>query len=133
MILDEQGLFSNNQAITASCVSTNILDMGKREVFFGTPIDLLIKVTEDFNNLTSLSVAVQTSVDEAFTSPVKLAEASMVLASLKKDAIFPIQFLPKGNLGFMRLSYTVTGTAPTKGKILAAVIDGAEQSFHNID
>lgn len=134
MILDEQGLFSNNQAITASCVSTNILDMGKREVSFGTPIELLIKVTEDFNNLTSLSIAIQTSVDEAFTTPVELAESTILLADLKKEKVIPISFLPKGNLGYMRLSYTVTGTtAPTKGKILAAIVDGVEQSFHNID
>ncbi len=132
MILDEQGLFSNNQAITASCVSTNVLDLGKREVSFGTPVDLLIQVTEDFNNLTSLSVAVQTSLNEGFSTPVKLTEATIALANLKKGEILPIQFLPKGNLGYMRLSYTVTGTAPTKGKVLAGLVDGAEQSFHNV-
>lgn len=133
MILDEQCLFSNNQAITASCVSTNILDLGKREVSFGTPIDLIIQVTEDFNNLTSLSVAVQTSLNESFSTPVKLTETTLSLANLKKGEVLPIQFLPKGNLGYMRLSYTVTGTAPTKGKVLAGIVDGAEQSFHNIN
>lgn len=133
MILDEQGLFSNNQAITATCVSTNVLDMGKREVSFGTPIPLLIKVTEDFDKLTSLSVSVETSLDEGFTTPVKLTETTITLANLKKDKVIPIEFLPKGNLGYMRLKYTVTGTAPTQGKVLAAIPDGVEQSFHNVD
>ena len=54
MILDEQGLFSNNQKITATAVSTNVLDLGKREVSFGTPVELFIQVTEDFVKLTSL-------------------------------------------------------------------------------
>ena len=45
MILDEQGLFSDKQVITGTCVSTNILDMGYREVSFGTPIELFVQLS----------------------------------------------------------------------------------------
>lgn len=131
MILDEQSLFSNKQAIVESCVSENILDLGKREVSFGTPIELFIQVTEDFNNLTSLSIKVQTSADEAFSSTVDLIEQTMLLAELKKGAVSSIKFLPKGNLGYVRLVYTVTGTEPTQGAILAGIADGVQESFHN--
>ena len=131
MILDEQGLFSNDQKITATAGSTNILDMGKREVAFGTPVDVFIQVTEDFDNLTSLSIKVQTAIDEAFTNAVDLIEETILAANLKKGAVSNIKFLPKGNLGYMRLLYTVTGTAPTKGGILAGIADGVEESFHN--
>ena len=132
MILDEQGLFSNKQAVKASCVSENILDMGKREVSFGTPIELFIQIAEEFNNLTSLTIKVQTSKDEDFADAVDLIEHTMKLAELKQGAVSSIKFLPKGNLGYMRLSYVVTGTAPTKGSILAGISDGVQQSFHNI-
>ncbi len=132
MILDEQGLFSNKQAITASCVSENILDMGQREVSFGTPVELFVQVAEDFNNLTSLTIKVQTATDEAFSDVVDLIEHKMTLDELVKGAVSKISFLPKGNLGYMRLNYTVTGTAPTQGAILAGVADGVQQSFHNI-
>lgn len=132
MILDEQGLFSNKQKITASAVSENILDLGKREVSFGTPVELFIQVTEDFNNLTSLTIKVQTAIDEAFASAVDLVEQTIALADLKKGAVSSIKFLPKGNLGFMRLYYTVTGTAPTTGAVLAGIVDGHQESFHNI-
>ena len=131
MILDEQGLFSNNQKITATTASTNILDLGKREVSFGTPVEVFIQVTEDFDELTSLSIKVQTAIDEEFTTAVDLVEQTILAANLKKGAISSIKFLPKGNLGYMRLMYTVTGTAPTKGSILAGIADGAEESFHN--
>lgn len=131
MILDEQSLFSNKQAIVESCVSENILDLGKREVSFGTPIELFIQVTEDFNNLTSLSIKVQTSADEAFSSTVDLIEQTMLLDELKKGAVSSIKFLPKGNLGYVRLVYTVTGTEPTQGAILAGIADGVQESFHN--
>lgn len=132
MILDEQALFSNKQAITANCVSTNVLDLGKREVSFGTPVELFIQVSETFNNLTSLTIKVQTAPDEQFTDAVDLTEHKMLLADLTQGKVSPIQFLPKGNLGFMRLVYTVTGTAPTKGSVTAGIADGLQQSFHNV-
>lgn len=132
MILDEEALFSNNQKITATAVSTNVLDLGKREVSFGTPVEIFVQVTEDFNNLTSLAVKVQTSAVENFGTTVDLVEQTILLANLKKGAVSTIKFLPKGNLGYMRLVYTVTGTAPTKGAIIAGIVDGAEESFHNV-
>lgn len=131
MILDEQGLFSNKQAITESCVSENILDMGKREVSFGTPVGLFIQIAETFNNLTSLSIKVQTSMEEDFSSSVDLVEQKMLLKELTKGAVSSIKFLPKGNLGFLRLVYTVDGTNPTQGAIIAGVVDGVQESFHN--
>lgn len=131
MILDEQGLFSNKQAVTESCVSENVLDMGKREVSFGTPVGLFIQIAETFNNLTSLSIKVQTSMEEDFSSSVDLVEQKMLLEELTKGAVSSIKFLPKGNLGFLRLVYTVDGTNPTQGAIIAGVVDGVQESFHN--
>ena len=132
MILDEQGLFSNNQKVTASVASENVLDLGKREVSFGTPVELFIQISEDFNNLTTLDIKVQTSTDEEFTDAENLIEQAMTLAELKQGAVSAIKFLPKGNLGYMRLFYTVNGSAPTKGKILAGITDGVQESFHNV-
>ncbi len=133
MIIDEQGLFSNKQAVTDTCNSENILDLGKREVSFGTPVQLFIQIADDFDNLTSLTVKVQTSKEETFSEPVDLIEHTMLLEELKKGALSTIKFLPKGNLGFMRLNYVVTGeTKPTKGSITAGIADGLEESFHNI-
>lgn len=131
MILDEQSLFSENQKITSTCSSTNILDLGKREVSFGTPVDLFIQVTEDFDKLTSLTIKVQTATDEAFTSAVTLAEQTVLLADLKAGYTSAIKFLPKGNLGYVALNYTVTGTAPSQGAITAGLADGVQESFHN--
>lgn len=132
MILDEQCLFSNKQAITKTCVSENVLDMGNREVSFGTPVPLFIQIAEDFNNLTSLTIKVQTSDDEDFSSPVDLIEQTILLADLRKGKVASVNFFPKGNLGFVRLVYEVTGTAPASGKIIAGIVDGIQGSFHNI-
>ena len=122
MLLDSQSLFSNAQAITAGTViSTNVVKFGGADVSF---IPLLIQVVSDFSNLTSLTVKVQTAIDAEFTSAVDLTASTLALADLKAGTQFPINYLPKGNLGYIRLAYVVTGTAETTGKITAGVVAG---------
>ena len=132
MILDEQALFSNNQKITATAVSTNIINFGKREISFGTPVEIFVQITESFNTLTSLTIKVQTSATENFSTAVDLTEQTILLANLTKGTVSTIKFVPKGNLGYMRLSYTVTGSNPSTGAILAGIVDGTQESFHNV-
>lgn len=131
-MLDEQLKFSEDQAITATANSTNTIDLGiGREVAFGNPISLYVIVKEDFNNLTSLKIAVQTANNSDMTNAVELASSTALLANLKKGDKIPLSFMPAGNKGYVRLAYTVTGTAPTTGKISAYLADGVAQSFHN--
>lgn len=129
MILDEQALFSNNQAVTADAASTNVVKLGVGEFANGTPVPVFIQVTEAFNNLTSLEIKIQTATDAAFTTPVTLASQTILLANLTKGAESSLNFLPKGNLGYVRLYYDVTGTAPSTGKILAGIVAG-HQGHH---
>lgn len=131
MLVDNQLLFSEAQAITADAASTNVVAFSG-EPAFGTPVPLLIEVVEAFNNLTSLAVSVQTATDSAFTTPVTLATATLNLAALTAGAVFPINYLPKGNLGYMRLYYDVTAvTAPTTGKITAGVVAALDQGHQD--
>lgn len=132
-MLDSLLMFSEKQGpITASAASTNTIDLGAdREVAFGTPIPLLIEIKEDFNNCTSVTFTVQTATDEAFTTPVELAASTVVLANLKKGNRVPIVYMPAGNLRYVRLYYTVTGTAPSTGKVSAYLTDAIEQGHHN--
>lgn len=123
MLLDAQSLFSDNQAITSSTASTNVVRFGLGEFTF---VPLLIQVTQDFATLTSLTVKVQTSADEAFTNAVDLAEATILTADLKAGKVVPINYIPSGNLGYIRIYYTVTGSSATAGKITAGVVASAE-------
>ena len=136
MILDRTGLLSENQAITATAPSTNVLDLGSpgtpygataalnRDVGRGEPIPFYIGVTETFNNLTSLTVAIQTDTTTAFSSPVTVWSQTVVLADLVPGQrhILP-DWIPAGaNRQFVRMNYTVTGTAPSTGRITAGVV-----------
>jgi hypothetical protein len=125
-ILDRQVLFSNDQAITASTASTastDIIDLGSspRDVGAGEMSTVLVQVTTAFDNLTDLTVALQTAATENFASPVQLTAATLPLTSLTPGVRFPITTVPGGTLRFLRLYYTVTGSAPTTGRITAGV------------
>lgn len=131
-MLDSLLMFSEKQSVLVSQASTNVLDLGKkREVSFGNPIPLLIDVCEAFNNCTSVKFGVQTSVDDAFTTPVELASSTVLQADLKKGKRVPLVYMPAGNLGYVRLYYTITGTAPTTGKVNAYLTDAIDRSHHN--
>jgi len=119
MLLDAQSLFSDAQAITASSASVNVVRFGKGEFTF---VPLLIQVVEDFATLTSLTIKIQTAVDSAFTNPVDLASTTILAADLKAGKVAPINFIPSGNLGYIRIYYTVTGSNATAGKITAGVV-----------
>ena len=143
MILDNRSLLSDKQAITASAVSTNVLDLGQEGVMYdgtqilkrkgiGEHIPLYIGVNEDFDALTSLDIIIQESVDAAFTVPLEVMSVSVLLADLKAGYISPIDKLPrKVTKRFLRFSYVVTGANPTVGQISAgfvAAVDGMNKS-----
>lgn len=144
MVLDILSLFSDSQAITATAASTNSYDLGAPGVIpYGNiqlrkrlgktecNLPLLIQVVEDFDNLTSLRIAIETDDNSAFSSPKEVIGVDVLLADLKAGFISPIESLPRGvNERYMRLKYTVTGAAPTVGKITAgfvAAVDGSYQ------
>ncbi len=131
MIFDRQTLLSDAQAITATGPSTNVINLGPikqgliRDIGKGEPIPFLIQVVESFNNLTSLAVTIQTDDNEAFSSPKAVIATTVVLADLKAGKIIPPSHIPRGTDElYLRLLYTVTGTAPTTGKITAGFTAG---------
>jgi hypothetical protein len=136
MIFDSTNLFSSAQAITATAVSTNVIDLGAtgrvlggsanlvRDIGLGQSIPLRIQVVEAFNTLTSLTVTIQVDDNEAFSSATTVGAQTIALAGLTLGAVFNgLYFVPpKTNERYVRLNYTVVGTAPTLGKITAGFV-----------
>lgn len=140
MILSQQLLFSDDQAVTATAVSTNVVDLGlpgtpygavapiNQDVGKGTPVPILIQVTEDFNNLTSLEVTIETG-DTSALGDARVSE-TILLANLTAGKQTCIQVLPNCiNKQFLGVRYTVVGTAPTTGKITASITAGNQTNF----
>lgn len=139
MLLDGETQFSNRQAITATAVSTNVIDLGatgtranansalRRDIGdWGN--DLLVQVTQDFAGGTSLAVQVQTDDNAGFTSPTTVGQTAAVpVADLKAGYRFSLGDFPINTAErFVRLNYVVVGTM-TAGTITAAVTAGVSR------
>lgn len=127
MLLDQQNIFSDNQAITGSATSINTINTGTtKDIGAGADIPILIQVTEDFNNLTSLAVNIQTASDSNFTDGVDVAGVTIPKTSLVQGHKASIITLPMQMKQYIRLHYVVTGTSPTTGKITAGITGGVQ-------
>jgi hypothetical protein len=142
MILDQNALFSDAQAVIADAPSTNYYDLGlpgiaaynsvqlKRNIGKGGHVPLLIQVVEDFNTLTSLEIIVQTDEDPAFGSAKNVMSVTVPLAELVAGFISPIDKLPRGIVErYLRVYYNVVGTNPTLGKITAGIVGAVDGSY----
>ena len=142
MILDAQNLFSDQQAVTVTANSTNVIDLGvtetpygntealKRDIGKGNKIPLLVQVTQAFATLTSLTVDLVTSDSATLASGnvVHATTGAVAAANLKAGWQWGNDAVPFANSAGMKrylgLVYTVTGTTATAGKITAGITMG---------
>ena len=139
MIFDHQGLFSDNQAITATAASTNVIDFGLAETPYGggngqSPdqgkghkIPILVQVTETFDAATNdhtVTFALELDSTTTFTPDESIDLGTFAEADLVAGWQLPFDAIPKGvNLQYARLKYTVAGTGNfTAGKIKAGIV-----------
>ena len=118
MLMDNTLVFSDGQKITATAASTNKVDQLAAGDAFAA-LWLVVDVKEAFDKLTSLGIAVETDDDATFGSKKVLATVTAALADLTADANVVKMRLPLGCKRYIRLNYTVTGTAPTAGSVKA--------------
>lgn len=129
MLLDQENVFSDAQAITADAVSTNVIDLGAAGLAPGNPLSAVVHVLEAFNNLTSLTITVQSSVDEAFSSPIAHQAVTIALANLTAGKKIDLGSLLDGVKRYVRLNYDVTGTNPSTGELTAALLPFGDQTL----
>lgn len=133
-------MFSNAQVVTATAVSTDVLDLGLPSVnprsatgarFIvshgaGNAGDfaLVCKVGADFAGLTSIDVQLQVSNDNSAYTTIATTGA-IPLSKLKAGYEFGFHGLPLEAKGrYLRLNYVVTGTGTGGGQITAGIADG---------
>jgi hypothetical protein len=87
----------------------------------GTPLFLLAKSVITFVGSGNITVSLETSTDEAFTSPVTLeTSGALVIANLKQGAYLLPQVIPYGVLQYLRVKYVVV-TGFSAGKVTCAL------------
>jgi hypothetical protein len=140
MIIDTSLVFSDQQAVTVSAPSINTIDLGVtgtpfgatnplvRDIGRGEPIDMSVSVAQAFAGLTSLQVSVQTSPDNVTWTSVD-SGATVAAAQLVAGYLFRVPHLVQNaSARYLRLYYTVTGTA-TQGAINAAIVASRQSNI----
>lgn len=136
MILDMNLTLSEDQAITATAISANVIQIPAsgtvhgggaaipRNPGPGQEIPILIQVTENFDNLTSLTITLETADNAALSTnnEVLFSTGAIPLASLVAGYRTSVRVMPDFVLrDYLGMRYTVSGTNPANGQITAAI------------
>lgn len=125
MYVDNNTFLSNAQAVTATAVSTNIIDTQAASEAVGTEcyIEFLVNTAATAAGAATVQFELQTATDAAFTAPVTLfitgAIGKATLVAGYRPAVVRI---PTGSLRFLRANYTVATGPLTAGKFDARII-----------
>ena len=118
MIIDNLNVFSDNVAVAAG--NSNVVNvmpfLGR-----GEPVNVAVCVTSNINNLTSLTVKLQQADSAAGTFADVGAGLTLTLAELKAGNTFRFELPDNAVKPALRLNYTIAGTAPTAGRLFAAI------------
>lgn len=125
MLLDQNAILSDAQAITASAASANTIDLGAAGNAASGALYAVCRIDENFAGATSVKVSLQTSDADAFTSPTEMAGVTVAAAELKAGKIVFAAAVPTGLKRYLRAYYTVTGTV-TAGKISCFLTDAVD-------
>ena len=126
MILDTQTLFSDDQALTTSAASTNVIDLGAtgtpalgnsalvRDIALGTPVEILIQNVVDAGGTSpTIQVDLEMDTSDAFGSATVVASSTTLTDALQGERL-SIRWVPDGTTErYLRLNYTTGGTSPT--------------------
>lgn len=122
MILDNTLVMSDGQAITATAVSTHVIDTGPNSANLGGAAELVATAQVDtpFATLTSLKATLQHSADNnTFTTLID--GVAVVAASLTAGKKLLEATIPPGHLRYLRFNFTVAGSDATAGKVNAHI------------
>lgn len=144
MIQDTQTMFSGSisaagvrtgQAVTATAISANVQDTRAGSVAGGPALEnlgitgltayLVVSVGQAFNNLTSLTITLESdSAAGLATAPVvHFSSGAIALAALTANTTLLRIPLPVADYKrYLGLRYTVAGTAPTTGTVFASIV-----------
>lgn len=124
MYQDAQQLLSDSQALSATAVSTNLIDLSAvRHLGTGEPVAVVfnVEVAADTGNADeTYQFDIETDDNESFSSPVILSRLAFGVSGFPAASVLAAGYLfaiplPKTDLleRFLRVNYTLGGTTPS--------------------
>ena len=143
MLFDKENLFSEAQAVTATAVSDNVIDLGAtgtvlnapaaliRDIGPGEPIAIRIQLLAAAGGTNPTLVVTLEVDDNSGFSSAKVVGTSAEIADGAAGAVASIVWVPNGtDERYLRLNYTTAGTNPTHS--ITAGIVGANQTSNPV-
>lgn len=125
MLLDQNAVLSDKQAVTATAASQNVIDMTAAGNAAPGALFAVCRVDETFAGITKLEVALQTAEKADFSDAEELVSASFAVAALTAGETVLAVGVPAGVKRYMRAYYTATGTG-TAGKLSFFLTDAVD-------
>lgn len=119
-MIDNSLVFSDAQAVTTTAPSTNVVKTNGGDV--PNRLFLVVRVDSAFAGCTSVTPSVETDDASAFSSAETVATFPTYPVASLTEGMLGIIPLPLGLKDYLRMKYTVAGTA-TAGKISAFITD----------
>lgn len=118
MIIDAENQFSDSQALTATAVSTNKIDLeSDRNIGIGEPMEVVItiKVAADVADADeTYKFDLETDDNEGFSSATVVASRTIAGAALLAGTQHQIAIpADKATERFLQMKYTLGGTTPS--------------------
>lgn len=125
MLLDQNAVFSEEQSLSASAASTNIMDLTAAGNTVPAGAYFMVTLPTKFTGTGTLTIALQTDSAQAFSSAVTLFSVAFTQAALGTDGAKLCAIpLPAGLKRYLRVYYTISGVSG--GKVSAFITDGIE-------
>jgi len=127
MILDKELLLSDEQAVTATAVSTNTIDLSAalRDIGAGEQIYAVVVVDVDFAaaGAATMVIGLITDDDEALSSPTTILSTPAIGKAALTAGRVPIVIPVPPNIAerYLGLNYTVATGPMTAGKVTAFI------------
>lgn len=141
MIIDAHNLYSQNQVVTATAASTNVIDTGpltgtnagtnlSRNIGIGRGLYLVVLCTAamtDGGSDSTVTVTMETDADPAMGSPATSATVG-TFAALTPAGTMLIRRISHGDMNeqYSQLRYTVANGNLTTGKFTAALVSDVQ-------
>lgn len=125
MLLDQNVIFSDEQKLTATAESEQILDLDSAGNPVSGSVFFVCRTAEAFAGCTALDIRLETADEADFTAADVLLAKTFGVDELGAEKILLAAALPQGVKRYLRVKYQMEGSA-TSGSISSFLTDSVD-------